>query len=71
VEQLAAKADVKSRPQAKAAELAGRVKSSIAQARAQAATQAGNVRSQLARSRRLTQDRPARPARPGIGKIRA
>lgn len=48
VEQLAAKADVKGRARAKAAELAVRVKDEAAQARARGATQAGAVRGQLA-----------------------
>ncbi len=48
VEQLAAKTDVKGRARAKAAELAGRAKSTTAQARMQAATQVSTVRGQLA-----------------------
>jgi small-conductance mechanosensitive channel len=48
VEQLAAKVDVKSRAQAKAAELTGRVKTTAARARQQTASRAGSVRSQLA-----------------------
>lgn len=47
VEQLAAKTDVQGRVRAKAAELAGRAKSTTAQARAQVAAQFGNVRGQL------------------------
>ena len=51
VEQLAAKTDVKGRARAKAAELAGRAKSTTAQARTQAATQvsrcAGSSRARL------------------------
>ena len=48
VEQLAAKTDVQGRARAKAAELAGRAKSTTAQARTQAAAQFGNVRVPLA-----------------------
>lgn len=48
VEQLAGKADVKSRARAKAAELTGRVKSTVAQSRARAAERAGGIRGQLA-----------------------
>jgi hypothetical protein len=48
VEQLPAKADVKSRARAKAAEVSGRVKTKASQAQQQAAAQAGTVRSQLA-----------------------
>jgi ABC-type transporter Mla subunit MlaD len=48
VEQLAAKADVKSRAQAKAAEVSRRVKATASQAQQGAAAQAGNVRGQLA-----------------------
>ena len=47
VDQLAAKTDVQGRARAKAAELAGRVKTTTAQARTQAAAQFGNVRGQL------------------------
>jgi ABC-type transporter Mla subunit MlaD len=47
VEQLAAKTDVQGRARAKAAELAGRVKTTTAQARTQAAARFGNVRGQL------------------------
>jgi Protein of unknown function (DUF3618) len=43
VEQLAAKADVKAQAKAKAADLAGRVKTKAAQARQQAASQAGQT----------------------------
>jgi len=48
VEQLAAKADVKSRAQTRAAELSRRVKAKASQAQQQAAAQAGRVRGQLA-----------------------
>jgi len=48
VEQLAARADVKSRVQAKAAEVSGRVKATAGQAQQEAAARAGRVRSQLA-----------------------
>lgn len=48
VEQLVAKADVKSRAQAKAAELAEQAKSAVAQAREQAAARAGSARGALA-----------------------
>jgi Protein of unknown function (DUF3618) len=48
VEQLAAKADVKSRARAKVAALSGRVKSTTGQARKQAAARAGSMRSQFA-----------------------
>jgi Protein of unknown function (DUF3618) len=48
VEQLAAKADVKSRARAKAAELSGRVKSKTSQAQKEVAAHAGSVRRQLA-----------------------
>jgi ABC-type transporter Mla subunit MlaD len=47
VEQLAAKADVKSRAQAKAAEVSERVKSKTSQAQNEAAARAESVRSQL------------------------
>ena len=50
VEQLAAKTDVQGRARAKAAELAGRAKSTTAQARKQVAAQFGNVRGQQARA---------------------
>jgi ABC-type transporter Mla subunit MlaD len=48
VEQLAAKADVKSRAQTRAAEVSRRVKTKASQAQQQAVAQAGNVRGQLA-----------------------
>jgi hypothetical protein len=48
VDQLAAKTDVQGRARAKAAELAGRAKSTAGQARTQAATQVSTVRGQLA-----------------------
>jgi ABC-type transporter Mla subunit MlaD len=48
VEQLAAKADVKSRAQTRAAEVSRRVKTKASQARQQAAARAGNVCGQLA-----------------------
>jgi ABC-type transporter Mla subunit MlaD len=48
VEQLAAKADVKSRARAKAAEVSERVKSKTSQAQNEAAAGAENVRSQFA-----------------------
>jgi alanyl-tRNA synthetase len=48
VEELAAKADVKGRARVKAAELAGRAKSTAAQARTQATTRASRVGGQLA-----------------------
>jgi ABC-type transporter Mla subunit MlaD len=48
VEQLAAKADVKSRARAKAAEVSERVKSKTSQAQNEAAARAESVRSQLA-----------------------
>jgi hypothetical protein len=48
VEQLAAKADVKSRARAKVAGLSGRVKRTTGQARQRAAARAGSMRSQLA-----------------------
>ena len=48
MEQLAAKADVKSRARAKVAGLSGRVKSTTGQARKQAAARAGSIRSQFA-----------------------
>ena len=48
VEQLAAKTDVKGRARAKATELAGRARRTVAQARTQAATQVSTVRGQLA-----------------------
>jgi hypothetical protein len=47
VEQLAAKTDVKGRARARAAELAGRMKTQTAQARTRAAAQASSVRGQL------------------------
>jgi len=47
VEQLAAKADLKGRAQAKAAEVSGRVKATAGQAQQDAAARAGRVRSQL------------------------
>ena len=47
VEQLAAKADVKSRAQAKAAEVSSRVKSTASRGQQEAAARAGNARSQL------------------------
>jgi hypothetical protein len=47
VERLAAKADVKSQARAKAAELAGRVKTVAAASRTKAADRAGSVRGQL------------------------
>jgi hypothetical protein len=48
VQELAARADVKSRARAKAAETAGRVKSTTVQARQNAAARAGSVRNQVA-----------------------
>ena len=48
VEQLAAKADVKSRARAKVAALSRQVKSTTGQARKQAAARAGRIRSQFA-----------------------
>jgi hypothetical protein len=48
VEQLAAKADVKGRAQAKAAVVSGQVKATAGQARQEAAARAGRARSQLA-----------------------
>ncbi len=48
VDQLAAKADVKSRARAKLAALSGRVKSTTGQARELAAARAGSMRSQFA-----------------------
>ena len=48
VDQLAAKTDVKGRARAEAAELAGRAKSTTAQARTRAATQVSSLRGQLA-----------------------
>jgi len=48
VDQLTAKADVKGRAQAKAAELTDHAKAKTSQARLQAAAQADSVRSQLA-----------------------
>lgn len=48
VEELAAKADVKSRAGAKAAKLSGRVKAKASQAQTKAATRAGDVRGQFA-----------------------
>jgi hypothetical protein len=50
VQELAARADVKSRARAKAAEVAGRVKSMTVQARKNAAARTGSVRSQVASS---------------------
>jgi hypothetical protein len=47
-EQLAAKADVKARARAKAAEMVGRVKSSVMGTREQAAARAASVRGQVA-----------------------
>jgi Protein of unknown function (DUF3618) len=47
VEQLAAKADVKSRAQTRAAEVSRRLKAKASQARQRAAAQAGTVRGQL------------------------
>jgi hypothetical protein len=48
VEQLATKADVKSKAQTKAAQVSRRVKNAASQAQQEAAAQAGQVRSQLA-----------------------
>jgi Protein of unknown function (DUF3618) len=47
VQELAARADVKTRAQAKVAEVTGRVKSTTAQARTKAAARAGSVRGQV------------------------
>lgn len=47
VQELAARADVKTRARAKAAEFTGRVKSTTVQARTNAAARAGSVRSQV------------------------
>ncbi len=55
VEQLAAKADVKSRARAKVAALSGRVKSTTGQARKQAAARAVSIRSQFASQTAATQ----------------
>jgi hypothetical protein len=47
VQELAARADVKTRARAKAAEVTGRVKSTTVQARTNAVARAGSVRSQV------------------------
>jgi Protein of unknown function (DUF3618) len=47
VNEIAARLDVKSRAQAKAAEVSGRIKSTTVQARTNAAARAGSVRSQV------------------------
>jgi hypothetical protein len=57
VEQLTAKPDVKGRARAKAAELAGRAKSTTAQMRTQAVTQVGSVRGQLAGKSAMTRQK--------------
>ena len=59
VEQLAAKADVKSRARAKVAGLSGRVKSTTGQARKQAAARAGSIRSQVASQTAATRQKAA------------
>src|SRR5438093_11456523 len=57
VELLAAKADVKSRAQAKATELSERIKSKAGQVRRQAAARGGSVRGQLAGTTAVAQKR--------------
>jgi Protein of unknown function (DUF3618) len=59
VEELAARADVKSRARSKAAELSGRVKSRTSQAKKKFGARAGDVRSQLAGKTAAAQKRAA------------
>ena len=64
VEQLAAKADVKSRARAKTAELSGRVMSMAGQATKGAAARAGSARGQLAGTSAAARDRVAAVSAP-------
>jgi hypothetical protein len=64
VELLAAKADVKSRAQAKAAELSERVKSKAGQVRQEAAARGGSARGQLAGTTATAQKRVTAAAAP-------
>lgn len=64
VELLAAKADVKTRAQAKATELSERIKAKAGQARQKAAARGGSVRGQLAGTTAATQKRVTAAATP-------
>jgi Protein of unknown function (DUF3618) len=59
VEELSAKADVKGRARAKAAELSGRVKGGTSRAKEKAGARAGDMRSQLAAGTGAAQKRAA------------
>jgi uncharacterized protein DUF3618 len=71
VEQLAAKADVKGRMRAKAAQLPGQAKSNAAQARVKAADRAAGVRRHAAGKTAVACQKPAAVAGKGKGQLRA
>jgi hypothetical protein len=71
VEQLAAKADVKSRGQAKAAEVFGRVKATAGRAQQEAAAQAEKVPSQLADKTAAARQKAASVGGAGKGRVAA
>ena len=71
VDQLAAKADVKSRARAKAAELAGRAKNTAATSRATAAERAGRARGQLAGKTAMVRQKAAAAGGKGRSQLQA
>jgi hypothetical protein len=71
VEQLAAKADVKRQARAKAAELAGRVKTMAAASRTKAADRAGSVRGQLTGRTAVVRQQAAAAGSRGKGQMKA
>jgi hypothetical protein len=70
VEQLAAKADVKARAQAKARQVTGRLKGTAGQARQQAAAKAGQVQRQLAGKTARPRQKMASMSGPAQGQVR-
>ncbi|MBV9382143.1 MAG: DUF3618 domain-containing protein, partial [Streptosporangiaceae bacterium] len=69
VEQLAAKADVKARARGKAAELAGRMKNTVAGTREQALTRTGNLRGQLAGTAGMARQKAITAGQAGKGQL--
>ena len=69
VEQLAVKGDVKSRARAKAAGLAGRVKTGATRTRDQAAARAGSARGQLAGTVTATRRKAIAAGQAGTGQL--
>jgi hypothetical protein len=71
VQELAARADVKTRARAKAAEVTGRVKSTTDQARTNAAARAGRVRSQITGTTAAARQKAISAGRAGRDQVRS